>query len=268
MLTATAAWAQGPVSRSVIKTGGEKGAYHTAFCPPLEPVLKGAQFPAYKCTACQQGQPCGSVANIDYLTSNPGAIVFSQLDVYARAVQQRPDLAEKTQVMKQLACEGIWLPDASAVIAAVAKSDNDVGIFVQFADPSNANIKAMMDPEKKLHVIPVVSRALSRARVAEQPVYQVQSFELAGGWGSKEVQTTCTPVVIVGSKAAAFKDRNDADDQKDLIEQVGKMSEEQLLPKQGGLAALMKKMRKLSDAAMDKTYETIEASRKRMETTQ
>lgn len=308
-----------PVLRTTIKTGGSGGAYHGAFCPPLEPVLKGAQFPAYRCTACAQGQPCGSIANIDYLLENPGAIAFSQLDVYAKLAQEKPEIAEKTQVLKQLACEGIWLitknpvikdygdvlglarrlpfkvasggskatfdflrandPEglgrardqnvdasmgADKVIETVSSNDNDVGMFVQFADPNNANIKLMMEKEG-LRVLPVLSRQIARIRVGDQPVYQVQTFELAGGWGSKEVQTTCTPVVIVGSKPAVFKDRADTDDQKDLIEQLNKMGEDALMPKQGSFAALMKKMRKMSDSAMQAAYDKIETSKTRSE---
>jgi hypothetical protein len=316
---ATAALAQ-PVSRSVIKTGGSAGAYHGDFCPPLEPVLKGAQFPGYKCTACVQGQPCGSVANIDYCLANPGAICFSQLDVYAKTALEKPEVAEKLQVLKQVACEGIWIvtknpvikdygdvlglsrrlpfkvasggsaatfqflrksdPEglgrareanidtsvgADKVIENVSKNDNDVGLFVQFANPNNAIIRSMMNKERGLRVIPVISRSISRIRVGETPVYQVQKFELAGGWGTTEVETTCTPVVILGSKPTMFKDKADADDQRDLIEQFGKVSEDALLPKTGTLAALMKKMRKVSDSAMQAAYDKIEASQKRSE---
>lgn len=315
----TAALAQ-PVNRSAVRTGGADGAYHGAFCPPLEPVLRGAQFPAYKCTACKKDEPCGSASNVEYLLANPGAIVFSQLDVYAKLALERREVAESIQVMKQMACEGIWIvtrnpaikdfgdvlglarrlpfrvaaggakgtfdfirasdPDglgkardqnvdasagAAAMLTAVSGNENDVGLLVQFADPSNSNIMFMMDPAHKLRVIPVLSRTIARMRVGDTPVYQVQSFELAGGWGTKEMQTTCTPVVILGSRPTVFRDKADQDDQKDLIDQIAKVSEASLLPQQGSIAAILKKARKLSDSAMDAYYEKIEASRKNSE---
>jgi hypothetical protein len=311
---------QSATKSKAIYTGGAKGAYNATFCPPLVPALGSAQFPGYKCTACVQGEPCGSVANIERCMAEPTAICFSQLDVYARTVAEKPEVGEKTTIVKQLACEGIWMvtknprmknfgdvlglarrlpfviaeggststfeymqsidpdglgrarnvdhaKDATAVINAVAGSSDSVGMFVQFADPENANIKLMA--EKQLTVIPVVSRELVRAKAGGHDVYQVQEFSLVAGYfAGKTATTACTPIVIITGSPKVFTDKNDVDDQNDLIKVISQMSDEDLLPKEGRIASIIKKTKRISGKALDELNGAVEAAKKRMEQSQ
>src|SRR5688572_20751540 len=94
--------------------------------------------------------------------------------------------------------------NATAVINKVASSnEGEIGMFVQFADPENANIKLLMD--KGLTVVPVVSRELLAAKVDGVDVYQVQSFSLKTGmWAGKDAATTCTPIAIITGNPDSF----------------------------------------------------------------
>ncbi len=106
------------------------------------------------------------------------------------------------------------LDSATDVIKAAAAS-NSVGFFVQFADPENANIKLLS--ELGLHAIPVVSREIIRAKVGDNDLYSVQSFDLtAGGIFTKSTTATtaCTPVAIITGTPAASPQ---GDDQRDLV---------------------------------------------------
>jgi hypothetical protein len=73
----------GPVSAQdvgtkSINTGGEKGAYHALFCPPLPVALSNAYFQGYKCSPSR-----GTLENIERVLRNPTNIGFVQLDIYA-----------------------------------------------------------------------------------------------------------------------------------------------------------------------------------------
>lgn len=161
----------------------------------------------------------------------------------------------------------INLQDASAVINYVASSNQgEVGFFVQFADPRNANIKMMV--EKKLRIIPVLSRELLTAKVDNQEVYQPQTFDLTqGGFFSSgmQVTTACTPVSIFTGSQEAFTERNAKDDAKDLIDRVKSIPSERLLPKDDFLAKLIRTSNRLSAAALEKTLEGIDLARKTAE---
>lgn len=88
-----------------INTGGEKGAYHTTFCPPLPGVLSNAYFQGYSCTTSK-----GTPDNIDRVMKNPSAIGFVQLDVYAAMAAKSPDVAKNTVVIrKDIASEGLFM---------------------------------------------------------------------------------------------------------------------------------------------------------------
>lgn len=319
MLASSSASAQKP---RAIHTGGAAGAYHTLFCPPLPPVLTEAQFPGYSCTACKDKEPCGSVANIERVMAEPTLIGFTQLDVLAREKTKRSDVAKKVSVVRQLACEGLFIvtknqritgygdvlglarrlpatvaaggaratfdymrevdPDgigrltderiksaatASAMIDDVAGStDGRIGFFVQFADPENANIKKMMD--SGLKVVPVLSRELLRAKVDGQEVYQLQEFTLKSGYtsyGTTTTRTACTPAVIVTGNPDSMEDRNARDNQKDMIAEVNRVPEAQLLPREGRVASLMRAIKRVSSQVAEEALAAVEAARKKTE---
>jgi len=96
-----------------INTGGEKGAYHTLFCPPLPPALSNAYFQGYKCTPSK-----GTLENIDRVLRNPTSIGFVQLDTYANeAIKHGDEFKKLTVIRSDIACEGLWMvtknPDLS-----------------------------------------------------------------------------------------------------------------------------------------------------------
>jgi TRAP-type uncharacterized transport system substrate-binding protein len=68
-----------------INTGGEKGAYHTLFCPPLPAALSNENFQSYKCTPSK-----GTLENIDQVLKTPTSLGFVQLDIYADEASKRP----------------------------------------------------------------------------------------------------------------------------------------------------------------------------------
>src|SRR5260370_28226841 len=101
---AGAALAQDSGSKS-INTGGEKGAYHALFCPPLPAELSNAYFQGYTCTPSK-----GTLENIDRVLKNPTSIGFVQLDLYANEAIKRPDEFRKLTVIRSdIACEGLWM---------------------------------------------------------------------------------------------------------------------------------------------------------------
>jgi hypothetical protein len=53
--------AQEAPSKSIF-TSGEKGAYHTLFCPPLPAALSNAYFQGYTCASSR-----GTLENIDHV---------------------------------------------------------------------------------------------------------------------------------------------------------------------------------------------------------
>lgn len=293
-------------------TGGEKGAYQNTFCPPIPQALGHENFPGYQCSPSG-----GSVDNIQKVLAQPTSIGFVQLDVYAREAAQKPEITTKTTVIRQLACEGVWMitknpniknfgevtgrarrqpfvvagggskatwefmqtldpdglgrarnvtfaKDATEVINQVSANPDTVGMFVQFADPNNANIKLMMD--KGVTVVPIASRELLRAKAGDKDVYQVQTFQLTGGYFSaKEATTTCTPVAIITGNPDQFQNKDDKDDQVDLIRAVNKLPDSQLLPKDGAIASLIKGAKRITGKALDEMTAAAEYARKRIE---
>src|SRR5215471_9329973 len=92
-------------SAKSINTGGEKGAYHTLFCPPLPGALSNAYFQGYKCTPSK-----GALDNIDRVLKNPTSIGFVQLDVYAdEAIRRLEEFKKLTVIRSDIACEGLWM---------------------------------------------------------------------------------------------------------------------------------------------------------------
>ena len=71
--------------------------------------------------------------------------------------------------------------NATAAIDRVASGGPDVGFFVQYTERSNPNVKLLQ--ERKLRTVPVVNHELIAAKVADMPVYKVQTFSL-NAWSS------------------------------------------------------------------------------------
>ena len=309
-LPALAQGSTSPGSGRAIFTGGERGAYHSLFCPPFPPALARAYFNGYQCTPSR-----GTLDNITNVLRSPTAIGFAQLDVFAREAQRRPQEFQRlTLIRRDIACEGLWmvtrndrlqnlgdvqglarripfiLPpresgsaasffflrdndpeglgrvqeanirfarDATDVIEQVANSnDGAVGFFVQFADPTNANIRLLA--ERNLRTVPVVSREVLRIRVADEAVYQVQEFALTeGGFlgigGRARVATTaCTPVaVFTGTPEAVTGAPSAREDQRDLIQRVREVPATQLLPQQSAVARIISSARRVSQQAVE-----------------
>lgn len=298
-----------------IYTGGQTGAYHSLFCPPIPDALSNAYFKGYQCKTTG-----GTLDNIRQVLANPQSIGFAQLDVYAREAAAKPADFAKLTVVRQLACEGLWMvtkgsaddygkvlglsrriqfvlpPETSGSAATfaylrqidpdgigrasnvrhsqsvaemlkqVASSRDDVGLFVQFADPTNDNIKAI--EASGLKVVPVVSREIVAAKVGDQSVYQVQTFSMtAGGFISsgKQATTACTPVVIFTGKPDQFTDRNERDNQTDLIKAVRDLPDTALLPKEGRIASIIKGAKTLAGPAVADMLAAVDAARKTAE---
>jgi len=312
-ISVSGAFAQGKVK--AVYTGGDKGAYHTLFAPPVLDALGKAYFKGYALTTS-----AGTVDNIKKVSANPQSIGFAQLDVYARLALAEPEAFKKLVVIRQVACEGLWMvtkgdlddfgkvlgmarrvqfvlpPEGSGSTATfeylkqidpegigrarnvrysqsatdmlnqVANSKDDVGLFVQFADPENANIKLLVD--KGLKVIPVVSREIVAAKAGDTSVYQIQSYALtAGGWISngKTATTACTPVVIFTGSPDVFSNRDDKDDQIDLIKKIRDVPDADMLPKEGRIAALMRNAKALAGPAINDLIAATEIARKKVE---
>lgn len=163
-----------------------------------------------------------------------------------------------------------YLQDATAVIRRIAESNQgEVGFFVQFADPRNANIRLMV--ESGVRVIPVISREILRARVGEQNVYQAQTFQLAGGnlfgIGGRAVTATtaCTPVALFTGAPSAFSDRNGQDDAREMIDRLRSIPTAALMPQDNTVQSILRNATRLSQSAVDRAVEGVEAAKRAVE---
>ena len=146
--------------------------------------------------------------------------------------------------------------NATEVINEVAASTNGaVGFFVQFADPTNANIRLLV--ERNLRIVPVVSRELLRARVDDQAVYEVQEFNLSEGGvlgiggRARTATTACTPVAVFTATPEALPAGSAQADQRDLIQRLREVPSAQLLPQQSAVARLIAGARRVSQGAVE-----------------
>lgn len=90
---------------NAINTGGINGAYHSAFCPQIPPVLAAADFRTYACA-----RSAGSAENIARVLVQPKNVSFVQFDVLARHLAQNPNDTAKVAIIRDdLACEGLWM---------------------------------------------------------------------------------------------------------------------------------------------------------------
>lgn len=54
------------MAQKAVLTGGERGAYHETFCPPIPAPLGDLMFPGYRCTASG-----GTLDNIKQVVAQP-----------------------------------------------------------------------------------------------------------------------------------------------------------------------------------------------------
>ena len=150
--------------------------------------------------------------------------------------------------------------------AVAASTDGAVGFFVQFADPTNANIRLLV--ERNLRVVPVVSRELLRARVDDQAVYEVQEFNLSEGGvlgiggRARTATTACTPVAVFTATPEAMPAGSARDDQRDLIQRLREVPAAQLLPQQSAIARLISSTRRVSQTAVDGMTNAADAAKR------
>lgn len=160
--------------------------------------------------------------------------------------------------------------DATAVINRIANSTNgEVGFFVQFADPRNANIRLLA--ESGVRVIPVISREILRARVGDQEVYRAQTATLSEGrmFGiggrAMQVTTACTPVAVFTGAPQAFPDRNGQDDARDMIERLRQVNVDAMMPQDNAMRALLRSATRMSQAAVEQAVQQVELARRAVE---
>lgn len=100
---ACAAALAGAASANQINTGGEKGAYHSTFCPQLEGGLKKSKFD-YACTTSD-----GSRENVLRVLGDPTQIGFSQLDVFDLESENRGGTGLFTIIRSDLGRECLFI---------------------------------------------------------------------------------------------------------------------------------------------------------------
>jgi hypothetical protein len=156
--------------------------------------------------------------------------------------------------------------NATAAIDRVASGGADVGFFVQYAEPSNPNIKLLQ--ERKLRTVPVVNSELIAAKVADMPVYKVQTFSLST-WGSMggdgQYTTACTPAVIITGSPESVVDPNDANDQRALFNKIKAAPAAAFLPKDGWLARFISGTRSVPEPALKNMLAAYDAAKKKAE---
>jgi hypothetical protein len=148
----------------------------------------------------------------------------------------------------------------SAINNVAASTDGSVAFFVQFADPESSNFKLIR--EKKLKVIPVVSKQILDAKVGDRSVYRAEEFQLSTGFFTGESKlTSCTPVVLfTGAPDGAI-----ADDQKDLITRLSRVEREKMLPQESRTAALLRNAKRWGGSALEEVTAGVELARQKME---
>jgi hypothetical protein len=156
-----------------------------------------------------------------------------------------------------------YVDSAKAVIETVANSPgNPVGFFVQFADPENPNIKLMQ--EKGLTILPVVSRQITAAKVGNDDLYQVQSFNLTAGGlfrsGDTKV-TACTPVAIITGNPEAAQNAGQKKNQAALVKVMQDIPSSSLLPQEPRLAKLISGIKRVSSSTLDEMLAAADKAR-------
>jgi hypothetical protein len=120
---------------------------------------------------------------------------------------------------------------ATEVLKETADSpDEAVGFFVQFADPENTNMKLIA--EKRLKIIPVTGKeVLAIPKLDGDFVYKEEKFTIKSGGvfdifdiSATKVITACTPLAIITGNPDTFTDRDEADDQRAVVEKIREVS--------------------------------------------
>jgi hypothetical protein len=156
--------------------------------------------------------------------------------------------------------------NATTAIERVASEHADVGFFVQFVEPANANIRLLQ--ERKLRTVPVVNPELIAARVSNMPVYQVQSFNLSE-WsafgGGAPLTTTCTPAVIITGAPEAIADPEEADNQRALFGMIKAAPDTAFLPKDNRMARLISSSRTVPGPELKDMLAAYNAAKRKAE---
>ncbi len=155
--------------------------------------------------------------------------------------------------------------NAMAVIKGVAEgTQGEVGFFVQWANPRNEVIRAMVETPG-LRVIPVASREILRAQVGGQKVYALQDYTLSEGGlfgiGGKAVRATtaCTQVALVtGAPGVPGADKAE---QEELIARLRAIPPAALLPQDDFLRSVVAGAKGLTQRATDAALDVVERSK-------
>jgi hypothetical protein len=147
--------------------------------------------------------------------------------------------------------------NATAAIDRVASGGPDVGFFVQYA------VKLVQ--ERKLRTVPVVNHELIAAKVADMPVYKVQTFSL-NAWGSTgrdgQHTTACTPAVIIRNRSSTRMTPTSSA----LCSTKSKTAPAAaFLPKEGWLARLISGTRSVPEPALKDMLAAYDAAKKKAE---
>ncbi len=154
----------------------------------------------------------------------------------------------------------------TASIETVASGRADVGFFVQFAEPSNFNIRLL--DRHKLLAVPVINPELITARVADTPVYRVQIFNLGEGSGvasGTRLTTTCTPAVIITGAPESTADPGEAHGQRAMIQKIKAAPDTEFLPRYERWARLISGSRNVTPGALKEMLAAYEIAKKRAE---
>src|SRR6185312_12608725 len=153
--------------------------------------------------------------------------------------------------------------NATASIESVAARRADVGFFVQFAEPSNSNMKLLS--ERKLRTVPVINHELIAAKVADSQVYRVQTFNLGDWGGESHLTTTCTPAAIITGSPESIADPDDANTQRALLDKVKAAPDSAFLPKDNRLSRLISGARNVSSSAVKDMLAAYDVAKKKAE---
>ena len=174
LATAAALCAAPVMAETVINSGGKSGAYFLRFCPPLPNALKKASFAGYKCSESK-----GTLENIARVMADEQQVGIVQSDVYMLQSQANPEISAKTTIVRQLACEGVWMVSNDSSISnfgAVQALARRIPIFVAKDSGSSATLDYLrtLDPKgigraKNVIAVKDTAEALERVKASDGP---------------------------------------------------------------------------------------------------
>lgn len=148
-----------------------------------------------------------------------------------------------------------------AVNQALA-SDDTFTLFVQFPDPNNDLFKSIA--KQGGNIIPVIDRSILRQEVDGEKIYFADETEITPAkWNksAEKVVTTCTPMLLFTGASDRITDANGKKDQDDLVRTIRAIPLDDLRPKEGFLASLIRKSKGLSGDAMEKLLKLSDQAR-------